>query len=41
VAEFPAVEGERIGGASDARLIPTGIRFLKLYLSELRRGRRF
>jgi hypothetical protein len=41
VAEFPTVEGARIGGASDARSLPTGLRFLKLYFSELRRGTAF
>jgi len=35
VVEFPTVEGQRIGGTSDARSIPTGLRFLKLYWSEL------
>lgn len=37
VTEFPTTEGKRIGGASDAHSIPTGLRFVKLYLSELRR----
>ena len=37
VAEFPTVEGQRIGGASGARSIPTGIHFLKLYAHEVQR----
>ncbi len=37
VAEFPTVEGQRIGGESGARSIPTGLRFLRLLLSEERR----
>ncbi|MDH3499693.1 MAG: hypothetical protein OEM97_06195, partial [Acidimicrobiia bacterium] len=35
VVEFPTYEGERIGGESDAKAISTGLRFLKLYVSEL------
>lgn len=37
VAEFPTAEGQRIGGASQARSIPVGLRFLRLFLSEHRR----
>jgi glycosyltransferase involved in cell wall biosynthesis len=33
--EFPTVEGQRIGGASGAKSIPTGLRMVRLYLSEL------
>lgn len=35
VSEFPTTEGQRIGGESDAKAIPTGLRFLKLFLTEL------
>ncbi len=35
VKEFPTVEGARIGGESTAHSIPTGMRFLRLYWSEL------
>jgi len=35
VAEFPTCEGQRIGGSSQAHSIPTGLRFLRLYVSEL------
>jgi glycosyltransferase involved in cell wall biosynthesis len=37
VVEFPTVEGARIGGESDARSLPTGLRFVRLYLAELLR----
>ncbi len=37
VVEFPTHEGQRIGGESNAKAIPTGLRFLKLYVSELSR----
>jgi glycosyltransferase involved in cell wall biosynthesis len=40
VVEFPTHEGPRIGGASDAKALRTGLRFVGLYLSELREGRR-
>jgi glycosyltransferase involved in cell wall biosynthesis len=36
VVEFPTHEGQRIGGESQAKAIDTGLRFLKLYLGELR-----
>jgi glycosyltransferase involved in cell wall biosynthesis len=39
VNEFPTTEGQRIGGESDARALDTGLRFLRLFWSELRRGR--
>lgn len=39
VVEFPTHEGQRIGGESQAKAVGTGLRFLKLYASELRRGR--
>lgn len=40
VAEFPTVEGQRIGGESGAKSIPTGLRFLRLYASEVKRSAR-
>lgn len=39
VVEFPTIEGQRIGGESQAKALDTGLRFLKLYLSELRTRR--
>lgn len=39
VAEFPTVEGQRLGGESNATAIDTGMRFLRLYSSEVRRSR--
>ena len=33
--EFATYEGERIGGQSGARAIPTGLRFVRLFLGEL------
>jgi glycosyltransferase involved in cell wall biosynthesis len=39
VVEFPTVEGARIGGASEAHSIRTGLRFVRLYLRELFRAR--
>lgn len=38
VVEFPTAEGQRIGGESGARSIPTGLRFLRLLLDEHRAG---
>ncbi len=35
IVEIPTKEGDRIGGESKAKSIPTGIKFLKLYLKEL------
>ena len=37
VVEFPTHEGQRIGGESQAKAVDTGLRFMKLYWSELRR----
>lgn len=34
VDEFPTVEGQRIGGESDAKSIPTGLKFISLYRYE-------
>lgn len=39
VVEFPTVEGQRIGGESDAKAIDTGLKFLRLYRSEVGRWR--
>ncbi|MCG3137089.1 MAG: putative glycosyltransferase [Phycisphaerae bacterium] len=41
IAEFPTTEGARIGGQSKAHSIPTGLRFVKLYLRELFLGQHF
>ncbi|HNZ29711.1 MAG TPA: hypothetical protein PKJ42_06925, partial [Candidatus Goldiibacteriota bacterium] len=35
IKEIPTAEGDRIGGESKAKSIPTGIKFVKLYLKEL------
>jgi glycosyltransferase involved in cell wall biosynthesis len=35
IIEIPTIEGARIGGESKAKSIPTGIKFVKLYLKEL------
>ena len=35
VSEIPTIEGERIGGESKAKSIPTGLRFVALILSEI------
>ncbi|BBL71000.1 glycosyltransferase family 2 protein [Methylogaea oryzae] len=35
IAEFPTIEGNRIFGETQARSIPTGIRFLKAFYHEL------
>lgn len=35
VKEFATIEGQRIGGQSNARSIPTGLRFLRLFANEL------
>lgn len=34
VAEFPTVEGQRLGGESNAKALPTGLRFLRLLSAE-------
>lgn len=36
VAELPTQEGQRLGGQSTAESLPTGMRFLRLFLNELR-----
>lgn len=35
VTEFPTIEGQRLGGESNAKAIDTGIQFIKLYFTEL------
>lgn len=35
IVEFPTIEGQRISGETQAKSIPTGIRFLKCYFREL------
>jgi glycosyltransferase involved in cell wall biosynthesis len=40
VVEFPTREGQRIGGESGAAAVDTGLRFLRLYWSELRSSRK-
>lgn len=39
VIEFPTIEGQRIGGESNAKAIDTGLKFLRLYAAELKRSR--
>lgn len=39
VEEFPTTEGQRLGGESNAKAIDTGMKFLRLYWDEARRGR--
>lgn len=34
IAEMPTIEGDRIGGESKAKSIPTGLKFVRLYLKE-------
>ncbi len=41
VVEFPTCEGPRIGGESNARSWPTGVRFVRLLLREILAGRQF
>jgi hypothetical protein len=40
VSEFPTHEGARIGGESHAKSLPTGMQFLRLYWTELKRSSR-
>ena len=35
ISEFPTVEGQRVAGETQARSIPTGIRFIKAFWREL------
>lgn len=39
VAEFPTIEGQRIDGREGSPSTQTGIAFLKMYFSELKRGK--
>lgn len=41
IVEFPTHEGQRIGGESYAKSIPTGIAFLKCLWNEIKIGKRF
>ena len=41
IKEIPTYEGDRIGGKSTARTIPTGLYFVKLLLHEIKVGKRF
>lgn len=41
IAEIPTREGQRIGGKTGAPSLPTGFRFLKLLLLEIRNGKLF
>ncbi|OGG34426.1 hypothetical protein A2363_00565 [Candidatus Gottesmanbacteria bacterium RIFOXYB1_FULL_47_11] len=41
IAEFPTRESPRIGGASTAYAIPTGLKVLGIFLNELRMGNNF
>ncbi|HET6344339.1 MAG TPA: glycosyltransferase [Myxococcota bacterium] len=36
VVEFPTIEGQRLGGVSGAPSIPTGLRFVRQFVAELR-----
>jgi hypothetical protein len=40
IVEFPTCEGARVGGATGAPSIPTGIAFLKKLWLEILRGRK-
>ena len=35
IQEFPTFEGQRIGGQTGAKAIPTGMKFVRLFLREL------
>ncbi len=41
VVEIPTIEGQRIGGESTAKSIPTGFIFMKHLLREIKNGRKF
>jgi len=41
VVEIPTIEGQRIGGESTAKSIPTGFLFLRFLLKEIKNGRKF
>ncbi len=40
VVEIPTIEGQRIGGVSTAKSIPTGLLFLRFLLKEIKNGRK-
>lgn len=39
IVEFPSIEGQRVAGETGAQSIPTGLRFIKRFLTELKRKR--
>lgn len=39
IAEFPTIEGQRLDGREGSPSTQTGIAFLKMYISEIRRGK--
>lgn len=41
ISEIPTIEGDRIGGASTAGSLTTGLRFLKLLFNEIKVGKNF
>lgn len=41
IAEIPTREGQRIGGESTAKSIPTGILFLRFLINEILKGKNF
>jgi glycosyltransferase involved in cell wall biosynthesis len=41
IVEFPTIEGQRIGGASGSKAIPTGLQFLKYFAREVYLGNKF
>ena len=41
IAEIPTMEGNRIGGESGSKAIPTGIKFIKCLIREIRIGTDF
>lgn len=41
IAEIPTIEGQRIGGESTAKSVPTGLLFLKFLYREIKIGRNF
>ncbi len=41
IAEIPTIEGNRIGGKSTAYAIPTGLKFIKLFIHEIIIGKKF
>jgi hypothetical protein len=41
IAEIPTIEGQRIGGESTAKSIPTGLLFVRFLFKEIKIGRDF